>query len=404
MIVFVVYLDLAAMGVVPHSVTYSSYYLSKSYIWDITNSNKPIVELVPPSPLCCLRYNPKSSDTLVGGSYNGTISYYDLRKQPNGTMGKCQPAECSVVEKSHHDPVSDVFWVSSKTGHQCVSVSTDGQMLWWDTRKLVEPIDSLILATDSKGNGMTLGGSSLEYNTEAGPTKFLVGTEQGIVMSLNMRNQKTNNGITVFDNGSGKHHGPIPSIQRNPTHTKYFMTVGDWSARVWSEDQKTPIITTRYHNSYLTGGCWSPTRAGVFYVTRSDGVLDVWDISHNQNEVAYSHKVSDVALSSISIEGNTQSGGKLVAVGDANGTVSMLEVCDSLAHPQQNEKSAVNAMLEREAKREKNLEVLERDRQRKKKGEGEEREECNTLDGDQELDELERLEKAFFTMTHNEEE
>ena len=319
-------------------------------------------------------------------------------------MGKCQPAECSVVEKSHHDPVSDVFWVSSKTGHQCVSVSTDGQMLWWDTRKLEEPIDSLILATDSKGNGMTLGGSSLEYNTEAGPTKFLVGTEQGIVMSLNMRNQKTNNGITVFDNGSGKHHGPIPSIQRNPTHTKYFMTVGDWSARVWSEDQKTPIITTRYHNSYLTGGCWSPTRAGVFYVTRSDGVLDVWDISHNQNEVAYSHKVSDVALSSISIEGNTQSGGKLVAVGDANGTVSMLEVCDSLAHPQQNEKSAVNAMLEREAKREKNLEVLERDRQRKKKGEGEEREECNTLDGDQELDELERLEKAFFTMTHNEEE
>jgi len=62
--------------------------------------------------------------------------------------------------------------------------------------------------------------------------------------------------------------------------------------------------------------------------------MDVWDISHNQNEVAYSHKVSDAALSCISVEGNTQGGGKLVAVGDANGTVSMLEVCDSLAQPQ----------------------------------------------------------------------
>lgn len=185
---------------------------------------------------------------------------------------------------------------------------------------------------------MTLGGSSLEYNTEAGPTKFLVGTEQGVVLSLNMRNKKTNNGITVFDTNQGKHNGPIPSIQRNPTHTKYFLTVGDWTARVWTEDLKTPIITTRYHNNYLTGGCWSPTRAGVFYVTRSDGVLDVWDISHNQNEVAYSHKVSDTSLSCISIEGNTQGGGKLVAVGDANGTVSMLEVCDSLAKPAQNEK------------------------------------------------------------------
>ena len=252
--------------------------------------------------------------------------------------------------------------MSSKTGHQCVSVSTDGQMLWWDTRNLEEPIDSLILATDAKGDGMTLGGSSLEYNTEAGPTKFLVGTEQGVVLSLNMRNKKTNNGITVFDTNQGKHNGPIPSIQRNPTHTKYFLTVGDWTARVWTEDLKTPIITTRYHNNYLTGGCWSPTRAGVFYVTRSDGVLDVWgelsllrflfismfinlhsfaslpDISHNQNEVAYSHKVSDTSLSCISIEGNTQGGGKLVAVGDANGTVSMLEVCDSLAKPAQNEK------------------------------------------------------------------
>ena len=93
--------------------------MPQSYIWDVTNSNKPIVELTPPSPLCCLRYNPKSSDTLVGGSYNGTISYYDLRK-PNGPAGKCGPAETSVIEKSHHDPVSDVFWVSSKTGHQCV--------------------------------------------------------------------------------------------------------------------------------------------------------------------------------------------------------------------------------------------------------------------------------------------
>lgn len=158
---------------------------SSSYIWDITNFNKPIVELVPPSPLSCLKYNPKSSDTLVAGSFNGTISYYDLRKQPNGTNGKVQPALSSVVETSHQDPVADIFWVSSKTGHQCVSVSTDGQMLWWDTRKLEEPIDSLTLITDAKGGGMTLGGSSLEYNIEAGPTKFLAGTEQGIVMSLN---------------------------------------------------------------------------------------------------------------------------------------------------------------------------------------------------------------------------
>jgi hypothetical protein len=70
------------------------------------------------------------------------------------------------------------------------------------------------------------------------------------------RNRKQNNGITVYDMGPGKHHGPIYSIQRNPSHTKFFMTIGDWTARMWAEDTKTPIMTTKYHPSYLTGGCW----------------------------------------------------------------------------------------------------------------------------------------------------
>ncbi len=274
-------------------------------------------------------------------------------------------------------------------------------MLWWDTRKLDEPIDSLVLATDSKGGGMTLGGSCMEYNIEAGPTKFLVGTEQGIVMSLNTKNKKTNNGITVFDTGPGKHLGPIFSIQRNPVHSKYFMTVGDWTARIWSEDLKTPIITTKYHSSYLTAGCWSPSRAGVFYVTRSDGVMDVWDMSHNQNEVAYSHKISDAALSSISIAGTTQGAGKLVAVGDVNGTVSMLEVCDSLALPQLNEKSAVNAVLERETKRERLFEVREREIKRAKAQEEEKkrREEKEEETNEKELLAMRQLEEEFFEMT-----
>jgi dynein intermediate chain 2 len=237
----------------------------------------------------------------------------------------------------------------------------------WDTRKLEEPLDSIQLSSDAKtGNTMTLGGSSLEYNTEAGPTKYLIGTQQGSVVSVNLRNRKMNNGISVFDDGPGKHHGPVYSIQRNPTHNKFFMSIGDWTTKIWSEDLKNPIITTKYHDSYLTGGCWSPTRVGVFFVISMDGVLNVWDFLHRQNEVAYSHKIGNAALSSIGIQGNVQSGGKLVAVGDANGSVSLLEVCDSLAVPQHGEKAAINAMFERETRREKNLEVREREMKKAK--------------------------------------
>jgi len=345
----------------------------QSYVWDILNPNTPDAELVPPSPLCCLRFNPKNTDTLVGGSYNGLITFYDLRKPTGSTAKEISPASASLIEKSHHDPVYEVFWINSKTGNQCVSVSTDGQMLWWDTRRLTEPTDSLEMSTDNKNNGQILGGSSLEYNSEAGPSKYLVGTEQGIVLLVNLKNRKQNNGITVFDQGSGKHHGPIYSVQRNPANAKCFLTVGDWTARIWMEDLKTPIMTTKYHSSYLTAGCWSPVRAGVFFVTRMDGVVDIWDYFYRQNEVAYSHKVGDANLSSIAVQGNHQSGGKLVAMGDVQGTVSLLEVCESLAESQANERKAIDLMFEREMKQEKNLEARERDLKRARAQEAAER-------------------------------
>jgi hypothetical protein len=41
--------------------------------------------------------------------------------------------------------VYDVFWIQSKTNNQFASVSTDGQMMWWDTRKLTEPTEVLQL-------------------------------------------------------------------------------------------------------------------------------------------------------------------------------------------------------------------------------------------------------------------
>ena len=337
----------------------------QSYIWDMNNPNTPEMELVPPSPLVCLRYNPKSTDTLVGGCYNGLITFFDTRK-PGGVTGIFSPESTSIIEKSHHDPVYDVFWVSSKTGNQCVSVSTDGQMHWWDARHLdAGPTDSLLLTAGGDTLNTKMGGSCMEYNTEAGPTKYLVGSEQGTVLSINLRNRKQNNGIVVYDMGPGKHHGPINSIQRNPSNSKFFMTVGDWTARIWGEDLKTPIMSTKYHNAYLTGGCWSPTRAGVFFVTRNDGVLDVWDYFYRQNEITYSHKVCDAELSSIAIQPSTTGGGNIggryVAVGDVNGTVSLLELCPSLGESQPSEKQAISAMFDRELKQEKNLEIRERD-------------------------------------------
>ena len=71
-----------------------------------------------------------------------------------------------------------------------------------------------------------------------------------------------------------------------------FLTVGDWCARIWSEDIKeSAIMWTSSYTENLTDGCWSPTRPSVFFTARQDGVLDAWDILYQQKSPILSIKV-----------------------------------------------------------------------------------------------------------------
>ena len=87
-----------------------------------------------------------------------------------------------------------------------------------------------------------------------------------------------------------------------------------------------------------------------------DGFLDVWDFFYRQNEVAYSQKVSDAVLTSIQINGS------MAAIGDSDGTVSMMSMCRTLYDHTLNprEKEIMTNIFERETKREKNLDTAKR--------------------------------------------
>eukprot|EP00927_Polykrikos_kofoidii_P047205 TRINITY_DN4130_c0_g1_i1.p1 TRINITY_DN4130_c0_g1~~TRINITY_DN4130_c0_g1_i1.p1 ORF type:complete len:571 (-),score=76.37 TRINITY_DN4130_c0_g1_i1:334-2046(-) len=322
-----------------------------SFIWDVTERNVPLTELRTNSPLVCCQYNHKTADFLVGGCYNGLLNWYDLRKGPT-------PLAKSTVEHSHYDPVYDVVWLQSKTGTDCASVSSDGRLLFWDVRKLSEVQDECCLMDGSKDAPRTLGGVSLEWMQEAGPTKFLIGTEHGIVLSCSKKLKKPVEVGAWYGSedrgGWGRHFGPVYSIKRNPFHVKFFLSVGDWCAKMWMEELKGPMFQTPYYPSFLSAASWSPTRPGVFFLCRHDGRLDCWDYFYRMNEVALSQKLSENALTSISV----QSGGQLTAVGDSDGVITLLQLCDGLVHMQPNERLAIGQLFERENRRERNLEAM----------------------------------------------
>ena len=331
--------------------------ICSSYIWDIAAPNHPDATLLPSSPLTTLAYNPRSPDHVVGGSYSGLLSFFDLRKGGSSV-------ETSAVERSHHDPIYDVSWVQSRTGNECCSISTDGQLLWWDIRKLRKGYaDSMWLEGEG---GVRYGGMSLDYKSDAGATRFLVGTEQGVAMLCDRKAKKDSESSksvkAYYGLTGGAHHGPVYGISRNPFNLKYFLTVGDWSTRLWMEDLREPILQQAYSGAYLTAACWSNTRPAVYYVARSDGCMDVYDLLHRQESSVYSIKVSDAPAGLTSMRMSTA--GRLIAIGDANGSVNVVQVSRGLHELQKDEKAAVSAMLERETKREKALEVRKQQQKR----------------------------------------
>ena len=65
----------------------------------------------------------------------------------------------------------------------------------------------------------------------------------GSVFSCNKKSKTPNEKIAAIYNA---HFGPVYALQRNPCFPKNFLTVGDWCARIWSEDIKeSSIMWTR---------------------------------------------------------------------------------------------------------------------------------------------------------------
>lgn len=88
------------------------------------------------------------------------------------------------------------------------------------------------------------------------------------------------------------HASPIYTLARNPSFLKNFITVGDWNARIWSEDcRESSIIWTKYCNVELTDGAWSPTKCSLFYLSRMDGNVEAWDLLQQQSEPVLTMKV-----------------------------------------------------------------------------------------------------------------
>jgi len=180
-------------------------------------------------------FNPKHQNLLGCGCSNGTVSIFDI------SDGVTQNLLCSSkLEESHNDAITDFVWLRSRNGTEFVTTSTDGKVIWWDIKEFSTPQvfvcpenpEKPLMLVDKEGEvEKEYGGVRIEYNPEAGATKYLIATEQGTIFSANKKKQDADF-INKLGFKWGRHLGPVCGIQRNPTHNKYVLTVGDWTSRV----------------------------------------------------------------------------------------------------------------------------------------------------------------------------
>ena len=81
----------------------------------------PVLELACPHHLVSCHYNPREVSLLAGGCYNGQVCYWDDR------LGGKPVGEVSLTT-AHTEPVFKTMWVSSKTGAEFFTASSDGRV------------------------------------------------------------------------------------------------------------------------------------------------------------------------------------------------------------------------------------------------------------------------------------
>lgn len=112
------------------------------------------------------------------------------------------------VDVCHRDPVYDLAFLQSKTGAEFMTTSTDGLVMFWDLRKMSEPQETLPLK--DKGAETLQGGATIEYESTAGPTKFMIGTEQGQIIICNRKAktppERINYALSGASSGSSRIH------------------------------------------------------------------------------------------------------------------------------------------------------------------------------------------------------
>lgn len=100
-----------------------------------------------------------------------------------------------------------------------------------------QPIDELVMDLDDPHRAdivHAIGVTKLQYEPTIG-YRFMAGMENGMVINVRRKFARP---VDKLARRFNCHVGPVIAIDRNPFATKNFLTVGDWTVKIWTENNR----------------------------------------------------------------------------------------------------------------------------------------------------------------------
>ncbi|XP_064928729.1 dynein axonemal intermediate chain 3 isoform X2 [Columba livia] len=360
----------------------------------------PQLVLECPEDICCFQFSPSDPSIIAGGCINGQVVLWDVSQHEeklqnvkpvaDGTeitavstpsrmqvqQSNTEPplVRCCVVSSisdSHEKPVTDIHWLQdyseenqmdatsenrAETFVQLVTCSPDCSILFWNnpamkssSEKLKEEdIFGMPFDVPDTSKHLDLCWKPLvkinlcenDTNAEYSPVRI---NFRELHCQYKTSGQKHVQKYTI-------HTETIDSLQRSPFFKDVILSVGGQTFAIWKEGVTNgPILHSSCSAGRYTAGKWSLTRPGVFFIGRDDGNIDIWDLLKKTYEPSQFQSVSESMITFISpwIASPNQ---HFLAVSDDLGVLHVLEICQTLSQPSENEHDTILDYFEREVK------------------------------------------------------
>jgi hypothetical protein len=293
-------------------------------LWTLANPTTPVAILRTPENVgvSSIAFSRVAPRLLAVGCYDGGLCVYDAGDALAASLSAPAPPVAlseRLAPGSHSEPVWGLQWVprpESPGGQVLVSISTDGRVTEWTTKKrILLPRQLMKLRRGGGGGGGTAAGGgggsggsgaagllarsapglSLEFVFEPPPPAgegspppqprdgaptpyYWVGTEEGTLARCSTLYSEQ------YMDTVAAHSGPINRVRLSPfSHAAVLTASSDWSVKLWNTAKLGGVGATPPCLCFNTDGtrdsvadvAWSPTISTRFASVTRDGHVQV---------------------------------------------------------------------------------------------------------------------------------